>query len=126
MPGIRLTGYEGQWYGGATQAARARLPFRAVNRRDQPGHQKGMQRHHLLPLQLLGQTGLRRMFDALGGATPRFDDFRTNGLLLPASEEAGLVLGLPLHRDPLGRDVDFSALDAIAESLWQASVPVST
>jgi len=34
-------------------ARRARLPFRAVNRRDKPDYQPGMQRHHLLPCQLL-------------------------------------------------------------------------
>ena len=29
-----------------------------------------------------------------------FDDFRSNGLLLPASDAAALRLGLPLHRGP--------------------------
>ena len=59
-----------------------------------------MQRHHLLPLQLLRHQGLARLFAALGDIGTRFDDFRTNGLLLPAREEAAQVLGLPLHRGP--------------------------
>ena len=144
-----------------------------------------MQRHHLLPLQLLGQSCFAPMFAALGHAPARFDDFRTNGLLLPANEEAAMVLGLPLHRgphraynqmvaermgriesewarragaapvdatghaayrivllqgalrrrlfdarrrpirlntrDPLGRGLDFAALDALAEELWRAT-----
>lgn len=29
-----------------------------------------------------------------------FDDFRRNGLLLPAREDAAQLLGLPLHRGP--------------------------
>ena len=40
------------------------------------------------------------MFDALGPANVGFEDFRKNGLLLPASEEAAIRLALPLHRGP--------------------------
>ena len=59
-----------------------------------------MQRHHLLPVQMLGRSGFSAMFGALGRERLAFDDFRSNGLLLPASEEGALVLGLPLHRGP--------------------------
>ncbi len=122
------------------------------------------------------------MLDAIGPERIGFDDFRCNGLLLPANDHAAVRLGLPLHRgphrnynamviervgqveagwaarrllapevamdealmrlsllqralrrrllatarkplslnrfDPLGRPVDFSELDALAEMLW--------
>jgi len=40
------------------------------------------------------------MFAAVGLVLVGFDDFRRNGLLLPASEEASLRTGMPLHRGP--------------------------
>lgn len=40
------------------------------------------------------------MFAALGSSPIGFDDFRRNGLLLPAKEEAVRRLSLPLHRGP--------------------------
>jgi len=79
---------------------RAALPFRAVNRPGGIGHDAGLQRHHLLPRQLVGVTALSRLFDRLGRESIGFDDFRRNGLLLPASEQAARILGLPLHRGP--------------------------
>lgn len=80
--------------------ARACLPFRAVNRCGQPGYDRGLQRHHLLPRQLLTRRCFGALFAALGAERVRFDDFRANGLLLPARGEASLRLGLPLHRGP--------------------------
>lgn len=79
---------------------RARLSFRGVNRRDQPGYVPGMQRHHLLPKQLLREYSFGRLFDDVGRDRIGFDDFRTNGLLLPASDEAALRVRMPLHRGP--------------------------
>jgi hypothetical protein len=79
---------------------RQRLPFKAVNRRGEPGHQPELQRHHLLPLQVLRRRCFGPMFDALGPARVGFDDFRRNGMLLPASERAAMRIGLPLHRGP--------------------------
>jgi hypothetical protein len=84
----------------AGETRRARLPFRAVNRRDQPGYEAGMQRHHLLPRQLLSQRSLRPLFDAIGRDRLHFEDFRHNGLLLPADGESALRMRLPLHRGP--------------------------
>lgn len=81
-------------------AERGRLSFRAVNRRDSHGFEPGLQRHHLLPVQLVGTSGLNRLFDRLGRERIGFDDFRRNGLLLPAEEQAARLLGLPLHRGP--------------------------
>ena len=34
---------------------RSRLSFRAVNRKGTPGYDPALQRHHLLPFQLLGR-----------------------------------------------------------------------
>lgn len=79
---------------------RLRIPFRAVNRRDTPGYDPGLQRHHLLPAQLLSKAAFVRLFVALGPGKVDFEDFRRNGLLLPAREKAALRIGLPLHRGP--------------------------
>jgi len=79
---------------------RTRLPFSAVNRRGKPGYSSGMQRHHLLPFQLLTRHAFGPLFDAIGRDRLRFDDFRHNGLLLPATGETALRLRLPLHRGP--------------------------
>jgi hypothetical protein len=40
------------------------------------------------------------MFESIGRVRVGFDDFRFNGLLLPANEQASLETGLPLHRGP--------------------------
>jgi len=166
---------------------RDRLSFRAVNRRDLPDYNPGLQRHHILPRQLLGRRCFGNLFETIGTQHFGFDDFRSNGLLLPASDTAAVHMGLPLHRgphrqynavviervgqveagwaalrgrapetaleqalmrlallqralrrrlldpvrrlrlnrhDPLGRNVDFSDLDAMAEALWGASEQV--
>jgi len=42
------------------------------------------------------------MIDALGRQRIGFEDFRRNGLLLPAREAAVMRTGLPLHRGPHG------------------------
>ncbi|MEE4451135.1 AHH domain-containing protein [Novosphingobium resinovorum] len=81
-------------------AVRRYLSFRAVNRSDAPGHDPGLQRHHLLPRQLLGRAAFQHMFESIGGQRYRFEDFRENGLLLPCDEPAALRMGLPLHRGP--------------------------
>ena len=60
----------------------------------------GMQRHHLLPCQLLKQDVFSAMIDHLGRHAIGFDDFRRNGLLLPATEDASIALAMPLHRGP--------------------------
>lgn len=62
-----------------------------------------MQRHHLLPLQLLSARCFGRMFDRIGRETVGFDDFRRNGLLLPSTEPAAVRFGLPMHRGPHGQ-----------------------
>lgn len=71
-----------------------------MNRKDDPGHDAGLQRHHLLPFQLITAAALRPLVEAVGLARLGFDDFRRNGLLLPATDQAAQLLRLPLHRGP--------------------------
>lgn len=40
------------------------------------------------------------MISQIGRSNIGFDDFRTNGLLLPANEDATVRTGMPLHRGP--------------------------
>jgi len=81
-------------------ARRARLSFASVNRPGSPDYRAGLQRHHLLPRQLLAQGCFAAMFEHLDPRAIGVDDFRSNGLLLPAEEEASARMGLPLHRGP--------------------------
>ena len=76
------------------------IAFRSVNARGTPGYDPGLQRHHLLPRQLLTQRCFGRMFAEVGRVNVGFDDFRRNGLLLPATEAASVRSGMPLHRGP--------------------------
>lgn len=84
----------------ARPAHRRRLPFEAINHRGATDYDPGLQRHHLLPRQLLSQRCFEPMFAALGQGRIGFDDFRINGMLLPASDAAALRMALPLHRGP--------------------------
>lgn len=88
---------------GASMAAahrRAAIPFRSVNKRGAPDYDPGLQRHHLLPRQILGRRCFGSMFAELDRRQVGFDDFRANGLLLPATEDATIRTGMPLHRGP--------------------------
>jgi hypothetical protein len=59
-----------------------------------------MQRHHLLPRQLLGHHAHGKLFDEIGRDRIGFDDFRSNGLLLPSTENTAQQTRMPLHRGP--------------------------
>jgi hypothetical protein len=85
---------------GPKRAARAAIPFREVNARGTPGHDPALQRHHILPRQLLTRGCFGAMFETLGPERVGFEDFRINGMLLPASEAATRRTGMPLHRGP--------------------------
>lgn len=100
---------------------RCRLTFRAVNRRDAPGYQPGLQRHHVLPRQILTRTCFHPLLDAVGRERLHFDDFRHNGLLLPANDSAALRIGLPLHRGP-HRDYNAMVIERVGEieASWSA------
>lgn len=79
---------------------RQRISFRAVNCRAAPDYDPGLQRHHILPRQVLTKPCFHPMLSAIGRERLCFDDFRRNGLLLPANDDAALRVGLPLHRGP--------------------------
>ncbi len=85
---------------GPQSAHRCRLPFEAINRPGSADYDPGLQRHHLLPRQLLAQRCFTPLFEALRPARAGFDDFRANGMLLPASDAGALRLAMPLHRGP--------------------------
>lgn len=82
------------------QPNRAQIAFRQVNARGSPGYDPSLQRHHVLPRQLLSTRCFSALFDHVGRGAIGFDDFRANGLLLPATEEATRRIGMPLHRGP--------------------------
>ncbi|MCW1403127.1 AHH domain-containing protein [Novosphingobium sp. MW5] len=76
------------------------LPFRAVNRQGSSDYNSALQRHHLLPLQLLSMRSFLRFFESIGLDNIGFDDFRRNGLLLPCSDATATMMALPMHRGP--------------------------
>lgn len=75
------------------------MPFRSVNRRGSAAYDRDLHRHHLLPRQLASRRCFGRFCADIGPALA-MDDFRSNGLLLPATESAVLRTALPLHRGP--------------------------
>ncbi len=103
---------------------RTSIAFRAVNARGEAGYNPGVQRHHLLPCQLLSERCFGPMFSALGRDRAGFDDFRRNGLLLPANEQTSLHTGMPLHRGPHRRynEVVIARVGSI-EASWSATRP---
>lgn len=78
----------------------SRIPFRQVNRPDLADYDPALQRHHILPRQIVRERCLGKLLRGIGLDRIGFDDFRRNGLLLPCREPAALRLGLPLHRGP--------------------------
>ncbi|MEP3051259.1 MAG: AHH domain-containing protein [Erythrobacter sp.] len=98
---------------------RTPIPFRAVNCRGSSDYDRSLQRHHLLPRQLLQRRCFGKMFTEIGRSRVGFDDFRFNGLLLPANEDATIRTGMPLHRGP-HRHYNEMALERVGciESTW--------
>ena len=98
---------------------RGKLPFRSVNRPEDANYEAGLQRHHLLPRQLLSRNCFGTLFDTIGAERIGFDDFRSNGLLLPSSDAAAVRIGLPLHRGP-HRDYNALVIERVGqiESGW--------
>lgn len=105
---------------------RQRLSFRSVNRRDGPDYEPGLQRHHILPRQILTRSCFHPMLDALGREQLHFDDFRHNGLLLPANDSAAVRFGLPLHRGS-HRDYNTMVIERVGqiEAHWSVRRPVA-
>lgn len=104
------------------KAKRSSLSFRSVNRSSDPDYDAGLQRHHLLPRQLLSKNCFGALFDTIGRERIGFDDFRSNGLLLPAREKTALRIGLPMHRGP-HRDYNAMVIERVGqvESGWSAT-----
>lgn len=102
-----------------TAACRTSIPFRAVNVRGSAQYDPSLQRHHLIPRQLLTMRSLAPFFDALGCERIGFDDFRRNGMLLPSCERTVARMFLPLHRGP-HRDYNAMVADRIGriERIW--------
>lgn len=84
----------------STKRDRKVIPFRSANHCRDPKYKHSSQRHHLLPLQLLGLKCFEPMFSNLGSDAIGFHDFRVNGLLLPSTERRSAETGLPLHGGP--------------------------
>jgi hypothetical protein len=101
---------------------RPALPFRHVNRSGSPEFDPGMQRHHLLPCQLLDRRCFGALIEGLGRDAVGFDDFRRNGMLLPTNDAAVLRIGLPLHRGP-HRAYNLLVVERVGqiERTWSAS-----
>ncbi|MFD2136398.1 hypothetical protein ACFSLT_16960 [Novosphingobium resinovorum] len=99
------------WCGVRTRAERTQgyLSFRAVNRSDAPGYDPGLQRHHLLPRQLLGQSAFMRMLESIGGHRHRFEDFRENGLLLPCDGKRRCAWGCRYIAGRIGSTASLSS-----------------
>lgn len=76
------------------------IAFCRVNRRGQPDYKPERQRHHILPMVLHRRKQFRQFLLDLASVGFKFDDFSTNGLLLPNTETEALRWGLPLHRGP--------------------------
>lgn len=112
--------------GNGTSGQRQRLTFRSVNRRDAPGYEPGLQRHHILPRQILTRACFHPLLDAVGRERLHFDDFRHNGLLLPANDSAAVRIGLPLHRGP-HRDYNTMVIERVGEieAHWSARRPLA-
>ena len=79
-----------------------------------------MQRHHLLPRQLLHMAAFADFLGSVGRQAIGFEDFRRNGLLLPARDCAVVRLGLPLHRGP-HRNYNDMVIERVGqiEAQWQ-------
>lgn len=108
--------------GSSSFAPRSALSFRVVNRRGWPGFDPGLQRHHILPRQILFQPCFQPLLRSLGRERLNFDDFRHNGLLLPANDHAVVRIGLPLHRGP-HRDYNAMVIERVGqiEGTWAAT-----
>src|SRR5690606_30334241 len=79
---------------------RRMMRFSMINRKNDAGYTPGFQRHHLIPLQAASIAEIRKPLDAMGRGGFDFDNFVTNGVLLPSDEHLAIKTGHPLHRGP--------------------------
>lgn len=76
------------------------LAFRSVNRPTAPDFRDGWQRHHLIPRQLADHGETATVLHAITRWGFAIDDFRANGILLPATCRESEISGLPIHAGP--------------------------
>jgi hypothetical protein len=93
---------------------RQSISFRSVNLPGAAGYNAGLQRHHLLPRQLLGESCFAALLGAVGCEAIGYHDFRRNGLLLPCDDGAAARIGLPLHRGP-HRDYNAMVMERVGQ-----------
>lgn len=60
----------------------------------------GFQRHHIIPLEIVRKPYFRDIFDRVRWVGFNPNDFETNGMWLPATEELALQVNLAMHRGP--------------------------
>ena len=60
----------------------------------------GFQRHHLIPVNVVQRRVFEPLFLLVSSVGFDARNFVSNGVLLPASEDAVKLTGLPLHRGP--------------------------
>ncbi|HEY9092189.1 AHH domain-containing protein [Parasphingorhabdus sp.] len=76
------------------------MRFSKVNRKNDAGYNPCYQRHHLIPLQAATIAEVREALEWMSSGGFDFDNFKTNGVLLPSDEHMALRTGHPLHRGP--------------------------
>jgi hypothetical protein len=93
------------------------IRFSKVNKADSENHNPQLQRHHLIPLQVSSISELTGSTGIIATTGFQFDDFSTNGILLPCCEKIALETGRPLHRGPHPRynEIVITSLYAIDE-----------
>lgn len=91
--------------------------------RGSPQRRPGYQRHHLIPIALLGRGQIADMFGHLRSSGFALRQFDQNGLFLPACEWLAEQTGHALHRGPHGgyTDVVTARVDMIRATFDQAS-----
>jgi A nuclease family of the HNH/ENDO VII superfamily with conserved AHH len=64
------------------------------------GAREGYQKHHLIPVEVVSQSSLASIILPLKNVGFDPQDFDSNGLWLPSSEDVAIETGLPMHRGP--------------------------
>jgi len=76
------------------------IRFYKINQRNSSGFSSSFQRHHLIPLQAASMLCVSNSLKTMKLTGFDYDDFDTNGVLLPCNEVMALKTGHPLHRGP--------------------------
>jgi A nuclease family of the HNH/ENDO VII superfamily with conserved AHH len=76
--------------------------------------------HHVIPIAVVEHRALARTFGRARSSGFDPQDFATNGMHLPTTEEQSLIFGLPMHRGPHRRYNDIVAFQI---SLWSKLPP---